>query len=84
MLGQYKEDFLKLSNISENKWNSKENFVEDKINVQLQPSSYADNIESALIKGSKLNNLICKEITRWRLYNPEIHQGMTETYLNES
>ncbi len=84
LLGKYKEDFLKLSNISENKWDSKENFVEDKINVQLQPSSYANNIESALIKGSKLNNLICKEIPRWRLYNPEIHQGMTETYLNES
>ena len=39
---------------------------------------------SSLINGSNKNNLICQEIPRWRKYNPEIHQGMTETYFKEA
>ena len=34
--------------------------------------------------GSKLNNLIYQEIPRWRKYNPESHQGMIKTYLQEA
>ena len=39
---------------------------------------------SSLIEGSKLNNLVYQEIPRWRTYNPESHQGMIKTYLQEA
>ncbi|MDB3866646.1 GMC family oxidoreductase N-terminal domain-containing protein [Acidimicrobiia bacterium] len=85
LTGKYKKKFLELSGIPQQEWDLKEQYVEKKINVQMQPSSYSQNLVSTLVNGSNKNsNLVCKEIPRWRKYNPEIHQGMVETYLNES
>lgn len=85
LTGEYKKQFLELSGISQEEWDLKEQYVEKKINVQMQPKNYSANLISSLVNGSNKNkDLVCKEIPRWRKYNPEIHQGMVETYLNES
>lgn len=85
LTGKYKEQFLALTGIPQEEWELKEEYVEKKIHVQMQPKNYSTNLVSTLVDGSNKNkNLVCKEIPRWRKYNPEIHQGMIETYLNES
>jgi len=84
LAGFYKKKFLDIVKINRQVWDSKEEYVEKKINVQMQPKSYSKNLVSSLISGSNKNNLICQEIPRWRKYNPEIHQGMTETYFKEA
>jgi len=82
--GHYKEKFLKLAKIEKNLWDEKEKYVEEKLNVQFQPPEYSKGLVSSLIEGSKLNNLVYQEIPRWRTYNPESHQGMIKTYLQEA
>ncbi len=84
LTGHYKEKFLELAKINKNLWDEKEKYVEKKLNVQFQPPEYSKNLVSSLIEGSKLNNLIYQEIPRWRTYNPESHQGMIKTYLQEA
>ena len=73
-----------MAKIKEDLWNEKEKYVEEKLNVQFQPPEYSKSLVSSLIEGSKLNNLVYQEIPRWRTYNPESHQGMIKTYLQEA
>jgi len=78
----YRSSILKKSNIEEEEWIKYEKKVENILSVQKSPEGTYNNIQSALIKGSKKQNLICEEVPRWRKYEPvEEHMSMQATYL---
>ena len=81
----YREKFLKKTNITEDEWTKKEEHIETMLSVQNSPKLNEKDTQSALVKGSIKEGIICEEIPRWRKYIPiEEHQGMQVTYLDKA
>ena len=85
LTGPYRTQFLTDSRLSEQEWSEGEKIVENMLSIQKAPKGTYDNLNSALIRGSRKLNLSCEEIPRWRTYSPrEQSQTMQETYLKKA
>ena len=85
LTGPYRTQFLKESGLSEEEWVEGEKIVEQMLSIQKAPKGTYDNLNSALIQGSRKLDLTCEEVPRWRTYSPrEQSQTMQETYLKKA
>lgn len=81
--GHRRTEILSAVGASEEEWSELEKLVEREISVQLSPKSTTP--DHGLVLGALREGLVCKEIPRWRKYEPsEEHQGMLVTYLQRA
>lgn len=78
--GKHRKKILNTVNVSDSEWEKLERLLEQEISVQASPVEQIP--DHGLVKGAMLNDLVTKEIPRWRKYSPiEEHQSMQVTYL---
>jgi hypothetical protein len=81
--GHRRTEILSAVGASEEEWSELEELVEKVISVQLSPEGAKP--EHGLVLGALREGLVCKEIPRWRKYEPfEEHQGMQVSYLQRA
>ena len=81
--GHRRTQILSALGASEEEWNELEELVEKDISVQLSPDGIRP--DHGLVLGASREGLVCKEIPRWRKYEPtEEQQGMQVTYLQRA
>lgn len=81
--GHRRTEILSAVGASEEEWSELEKLVEKEISVQLSPEGTTP--DHGLVLGALLEGLVCREIPRWRKYEPsEEHQGMQVTYLQRA
>jgi len=81
--GKRRREILSAVAASEEEWNELEQLVEKEISVQLSPDGTKP--DHGLVLGASHEGLVCKEIPRWRKYEPsEEQQGMQVTYLQRA
>ncbi len=81
--GHRRTEILSAVGASEEEWSELEKLVEKEVSVQL--SQEGTRPDHGLVLGALREGLVCKEIPRWRKYEPsEEHQGMQVTYLQRA